>query len=362
MSVPNEEPPGVRLELAAGQTNVQDMGGAWVDASGGSLGVLHHDVARAAAGRCLKALSLKFGKDAEAKIGEQVNTFVGSPQAASPGGAIHDMLHFAAKAPSGHVAVIVSFIVAVVSGARCSFACRIHSTCCGTFSHAGVWESKSSCGIASWRASWCCWRSCCCWLILVTATLSLIVHRLGIWISGLSYLADTLASFLLSILLFASIFKILPDVAVDWPDVWFGAGVTAVLFILGKFGLTLYFRLAAVQNPYGAAGSLSALMIWIYYSAALMFLGGRSPAPTRKARESPSGRMNTPRGCGAPLSVGPQVHSGQVLRLPALVHAGYERQRGPGFCRGGEESGPSLSLVPGVNQCPVRPRVFGARK
>ena len=74
---------------------------------------------------------------------------------------------------------------------------------------------------------------------------------------------------------FAAIFRYLPDVQprVPWRDVWFGAAFTAVLFVLGKFGLGLYISKAAPGSSYGAAGSLVVLLIWIYWSAQILFFG-----------------------------------------------------------------------------------------
>lgn len=73
--------------------------------------------------------------------------------------------------------------------------------------------------------------------------------------------------------LFALIFKVVPDVEIQWRDVWIGAAVTALLFTLGKFGLGLYLGRASVASPYGAAGSLIVLVIWVYYAAQILFMG-----------------------------------------------------------------------------------------
>jgi len=74
-------------------------------------------------------------------------------------------------------------------------------------------------------------------------------------------------------LLFALIFRFLPDIHPTWRDVWFGAVFTAVLFVLGKFGLGIYFGKSAVGSSYGAAGSLVLLLLWVYYSAQILFFG-----------------------------------------------------------------------------------------
>jgi membrane protein len=73
--------------------------------------------------------------------------------------------------------------------------------------------------------------------------------------------------------LFAAIFKILPDTHVEWRDVWFGAGVTAVLFVIGKFAIGLYLGKSSVASAHGAAGSLVVLLVWVYYAAQILFFG-----------------------------------------------------------------------------------------
>jgi membrane protein len=74
-------------------------------------------------------------------------------------------------------------------------------------------------------------------------------------------------------ILFAAIFKILPDVPIAWRDVWLGAAVTAVLFAIGKIGIGFYLGRSSFASAYGAAGSLLVLLAWVYYSAQILFLG-----------------------------------------------------------------------------------------
>jgi membrane protein len=73
--------------------------------------------------------------------------------------------------------------------------------------------------------------------------------------------------------MFALMFKFLPDTDVAWRDVWFGAFITAVLFVIGKFGIGLYLSMSEVGSAYGVAGSLILILVWIYYSALILFFG-----------------------------------------------------------------------------------------
>ena len=73
--------------------------------------------------------------------------------------------------------------------------------------------------------------------------------------------------------LFAMLYKWLPNVPIAWKDVWMGAFITAILFSAGRFAIGLYLGRSAVASPYGAAGTLAVLLLWIYYSAQVFLLG-----------------------------------------------------------------------------------------
>jgi membrane protein len=90
-------------------------------------------------------------------------------------------------------------------------------------------------------------------------------------------------------LLFAMIYKILPDIEISWSDVWVGAFVTALLFNLGKFLIGYYLGRGSLASIYGAAGSFIILLLWVYYSAQVLFLGAQF---TRVYADWHSGRKN----------------------------------------------------------------------
>jgi membrane protein len=73
--------------------------------------------------------------------------------------------------------------------------------------------------------------------------------------------------------LFAIVFKVLPDAKVQWRDVWIGAALTALLFNVGRILIGVYLGHSSVSESYGAAGSLVAIIVWVYYSANILFLG-----------------------------------------------------------------------------------------
>ena len=86
-------------------------------------------------------------------------------------------------------------------------------------------------------------------------------------------------------LLFALIFRYLPDAVVAWRDVWFRSAVTALLFTLGKFLIGLYLGRAGVGSAFGAAGSLAVLLMWLYYATQIFLFGAElTKAPANRFR------------------------------------------------------------------------------
>ena len=117
-------------------------------------------------------------------------------------------------------------------------------------------------------------------LLLVSLVLTAVIAFVGEWFGGMVpgieaviQLLNSLLSFAVTVLLFAMIFKFLPDAKIAWRDVWVGALVTAALFTLGKFALGLYLGKSGVSSSYGASGSLIVLLLWVYYSSLILFFG-----------------------------------------------------------------------------------------
>ena len=80
-------------------------------------------------------------------------------------------------------------------------------------------------------------------------------------------------SFVVITLLFGLLFKYLPDAVVPWRDVWYGAGLTSLLFVIGKYLLAFYLGRSSTASAYGAAGSLVIVLLWVYYSSLILFVG-----------------------------------------------------------------------------------------
>jgi membrane protein len=87
------------------------------------------------------------------------------------------------------------------------------------------------------------------------------------------YIVNLVISFVITAALFAVIFKVLPDAKTKWKDVLPGAIASTILFMIGKFAISLYIGKSRIGSTYGAAGSLVVLLVWIYYSAIILYLG-----------------------------------------------------------------------------------------
>jgi membrane protein len=117
-------------------------------------------------------------------------------------------------------------------------------------------------------------------LLLVSLVIGAALSALGQWggtmiaeSADMLQVLNTVVTFGITTLLFATAYRILPRVRIAWTDVWMGAVVTAILFTLGKYLIGLYIGRAGVSSSFGAAGSLIIVLVWVYYSAQIFLLG-----------------------------------------------------------------------------------------
>ena len=179
-------------------------------------------------------------------------------------------------------------------------------------------------------------------LLLVAVLASTALSAIGALVSNLIWggaLLWQVVNFFISLsiitLLFGLVFKILPDVEIAWRDVWPGAALTALLFVVGQFVLGWYLGRQSGSSVYGAAGSLIVLLLWLYYSAQIFLFGaeytqvyatrygeGVRPAKDAVSRDDPSTRKAAAQAAASgvahrpaqPIGATYAVHNGQAAR------------------------------------------------
>ena len=131
-------------------------------------------------------------------------------------------------------------------------------------------------------------------LLLVSLALSAVFSGISSYFGGflpealqVGRILDFVISFALTTLLFASIYKFLPDVRVPWKNLWVGSAVTALLFNVGKFLIGLYLGNSSIGSTYGAAGSLVVVLLWVFYSAQILLFGAEFTQVYSKYRGRP---------------------------------------------------------------------------
>ena len=119
-----------------------------------------------------------------------------------------------------------------------------------------------------------------CFLLLVSLVIESLLKSFSAYVQAMfpggiviALIVYSIFDFVIVVLLFASIFKFLPDVKIHWRDVWIGAVMTAILFAIGKWALGLYLGSGTAASAYGAASSLITLLLWIYYSSQILLFG-----------------------------------------------------------------------------------------
>ena len=244
--------------------------GAWVDDYASSMGAaLAYYTLFSIAPLLLIAIAvagLAFGDQAaRGEIFEQLRGLMGPEGAA----AIERLLQSANRPAEGAVATVAG-IIALLIGASGVF---------GELQNAldRIWRAPQRAEVAGW------WRLIhtrllsfgmvlgIAFLLMVSLILSAAVAALGSWWG--TPIVDVALSFALATILFALIYKVIPRVPIAWQDVWVGAAVTALLFALGKLLIGLYIGRSSIGSTYGAAGSLVAVVVWVYYSAQIFLLG-----------------------------------------------------------------------------------------
>jgi membrane protein len=118
-------------------------------------------------------------------------------------------------------------------------------------------------------------------LLLISLVITSVLSALGDWIKSvlpdflhfIFMVVNLIFSLAVITVLFALIFKYLPDVKIKWRSVWIGAGVTSLLFVIGKYLLGLYFGEADPGSAYGATGSIILILLWVSYSCLILFFG-----------------------------------------------------------------------------------------
>ena len=124
------------------------------------------------------------------------------------------------------------------------------------------------------------WSSAVGFLLIISLLLSAVLQAINNFMIGHLPLPELCrparargAAFVVLVLLFGLIFKVLPDAEIEWSDVWIGATVTAVLFDAGKYLISLYLGTSSIASSFGAAGALILILVWVYYSTTIFLLG-----------------------------------------------------------------------------------------
>lgn len=223
----------------------------------------------------VQVAGLVFGKEAvQGKVEEQIDSMMGQEAASQ----VQTMISNAGQMESSTMAIIIG-VATLLFGATGVFYQMQQSL-------NKVWEvePKSDAGIGKMamdRATSLGVILAIGFLLLISLVLTTAINVLNDWIQSqlpdfmvvLVFVINELLSLGIITLLFALIYKVLPDAKVGWKSVWIGALVTAILFTIGKFGLGVYFGQADPASAYGAAGSVILILLWVNYSALIMLFG-----------------------------------------------------------------------------------------
>jgi len=217
-----------------------------------------------------------WGEDAvRGELLRQIGAMVGENGAA----AIEGVVRSSAEEPDQGIAATTASVVILAAGATTVFA-ELQSAL------DRIWKVPA---VAAKSGIWNLLRSrllsfglvlSLAFLLLVSLVVSTMLSALGGWVGGLLpgwelilQVLNVLVSYSILVVLFAMIYKYMPQADVAWSDVWTGAFVTALMFEIGKLLIGLYVGKSSVASSYAAAGSLVVVLIWVYYAAQVFLLG-----------------------------------------------------------------------------------------
>lgn len=218
---------------------------------------------------------LFLGKDAaEGKIYTQLSDFIGTNTASQ----LQTMIHNASLTGKSKLAAIVGFITLLI-GATTVFA-EIQDTINFIW---GIKPKPKKSWLSFIRNRFLSFSVIIgfAFLLLVSLTISTLIdgfsgalkaHFPQITVVAL-YVINTIITLIITTVIFGAIFKVLPDAKIKWKDVLAGSITTAVLFMLAKFAISYYISKSNVGSTYGAAGSLVILLLWVYFSAMILYFG-----------------------------------------------------------------------------------------
>lgn len=229
-----------------------------------------------------------FGADAaRGQVQRELSLFIGSQSAA----VVQDIVAAAARPQTGRIAAIIGTVTLLITST--GILIQLQDTL------NTVWEVIPKPGFFLKRLLL--KRLLCFGLILgvgvlllatvaasvgLSALQKVLESRLEIGLSTTLGWVDVILSWLLMTTIIALIYRVLPDVEIGWRDVAWGSGITAVLFLLGRYAIGFYLQRTGITSTFGAAGSLVLILIWIYYSSLIFLLGAElTRVHSRRYRE-----------------------------------------------------------------------------
>jgi membrane protein len=278
---------------------------------------------------------LVFGKEAaQGQLFGEIRSMVGIDGAK----AIEEMVQNAAKPASGIIASLIGLVTLLFGASSVASELRISLNT--------IWDrpqdpNEGITAMVKQRSYALAVVLGCGFLLLVSLAVSSVVAAAGKVATGWLPFSEPVLSILNIVIsvavitvVFAFLFKYLPDVTIEWRDVLLGALVTAVLFTIGKFLIGMYLGKASFGSTYGAAGSLVIVLVWVYYSAQIFFFGaeftqvyacehGSNPLCERRDRQMQGQAKNTSKALKMPPPIG-----GKTSDKPAPAAYAQEAAQG----------------------------------